>query len=484
MDTERPIRVRMAPSPTGHLHVGTARTTLFNWLFARRYGGTFVLRIEDTDVERSKDEFAHEIVTGLSWLGIDWDEGPYLAADGTWMSKGDYGPYVQSERSALYREHLERLLHEKKAYWCYCTKDELEAERERQQAAGEPTRYAGTCRAIATVPSDKTPQVIRIHVPEKTVSFDDLVRGTIETDLALLGDLAIARSLDSALYNFAVVVDDALMQISHVVRGEDHISNTPKQLMIFEALGFEPPTYAHLPLNLDANRKKLSKRTSEVSLLAYRDQGFLPSALLNFFALLGWHPSGDEEVFSPEELAAAFEIERVQKSGAIFDEAKLRWLNKEHLKRLHPETLAQLLRPFLPAESDVAVDVLERYVVAEQGRADTLLELANEATWLVSYEKPSAEALMGKQSDRALAREHLVLAAAQIFAIREEADWMVKFQAWIDEYADAHGKREVFWPIRVALSGSEKSPDPLTIIKVLGAEVAQQRLEESAETLA
>lgn len=473
----------MAPSPTGHLHVGTAKATLFNWLFARHYDGTFILRLEDTDAERSKDEFAREIVTGLHWLGLDWDEGPYLAADGTWMSKGEFGPYVQSERTALYRAQLEKLLASGAAYWCYCTKEELESERERQQAAGEPIIYSGTCRDLTPAPEGREPQVIRIRVPAKKVSFDDMVRGTIETDLALLGDMAIARSLDSALYNFAVVVDDASMQITHVVRGEDHISNTPKQLVIFEALGYVPPIYAHFPLNLDSDRKKMSKRTMEVSLMAYRDQGFLPSALLNFFALLGWHPSSDEEVMLPDELIKAFTIERVQKSGAIFDETKLRFINREHIKRLHPETLAKRLRPFLPADPEVAVDVLERYVVAEQGRADTLVELAEAAGWLTSYLSPLPEKLAGKGTLGG-AREHLETAAQKLAELQEQKDWLQEFESWIASYAELHGKREVFWPVRVALTGQEQSPDPITVMRVLGPADSLSRLRGAAENLA
>jgi len=481
---QAPIRVRMAPSPTGHLHVGTAKTALFNWLYARRYGGTFVLRIEDTDSERSRDEFAREIVQGLSWLGLDWDEGPYLAADGTWMSKGDLGPYVQSERGGLYRAHLERLLQEGKAYWCYCTKDELDAERARQQESADLVRYAGTCRALDGVPAGREAQVIRIRVPEKTVTFDDLVRGPIETDLALLGDLAIARSLDSALYNFAVVVDDALMRITHVIRGEDHISNTPKQLLVFEALGYEPPRYAHLPLNLDADRKKMSKRSAEVSLLAYRDQGFLPGALSNFLALLGWHPSGDQETFTPAELIDAFSIDRVQRSGAIFDEAKLRWLNREHLRHLPAETLARLLRPFLPEGSEVAPEVLDRFATAEQGRSDTLADLAASASWLVAYATPSRADLLPRQDDAGTAREHLMRLVETLEAHEEDPALLVHLEAWLAAYAETHGKREVFWPVRVALSGSAQSPDPLTLVTVLGPEESRRRLALAADTLA
>lgn len=480
--SERPVRVRMAPSPTGHLHVGTAKASLFNWMFARHYGGTFILRLEDTDVERSQDEYAREIVQGLQWLGIDWDEGPYLAPDGVWTSRGDFGPYKQSERTSHYRAALEKLLAEKKAYWCYCTKEELELERTAQQAEGISPKYSGKCRDLSEAPDGKTPQVIRLKVPEKTISFNDLVRGEITTDLTLIGDQAIARSLDSALYNFAVVVDDIAMEISHVVRGEDHISNTPKQLVVFEALGSDAPEYLHFSLNLDSDRKKLSKRNTEVSLLAYRDQGFLPAALTNFFALLGWHPAGDEEVFTLQELGNEFSIERVQKSGAVFDETKLRWLNREHIKRLPVESLAQLVQPFLPADAAVEIDVLERYVHAEKGRADTLVELAGEATWLVAYNAPKSDDLIPKDGSKDDSLAVLTQLHESLEALEGEA-WIQEVESELNNQAEAKGKRTVFWPVRVALSGQQKSPDPITLMQVLGIEVTKVRIEAAIAAL-
>lgn len=463
------IRVRMAPSPTGHLHVGTARAALFNYLYARHYGATFILRLEDTDQERSRDEFAREIVEGLEWMGMRWDEGPYVEG-GEWRSRGDFGPYLQSQRTETYRTYLERLLASGHAYWCYCTKEELEAERARQQEAKQAPRYAGTCRELSGAPEGKVAQVVRFKTPGGDVTFADVIRGEIKTDAALLDDFAIAKGLDAPLYNFAVVADDIEMQITHVIRGEDHISNTPKQLLIFAALGATPPRYAHLPLVLAADRTKLSKRTSETSLLAYRDQGFLPSALVNFFALLGWHPAGDREVLSPDELIAEFTIERVQKSGAVFDEAKLRHINREHIKLMDPRDLALALRPFF-AGANLSDEVLERFAAAEQGRADTLAEMAAGAAWLTSYELPGADVL-DRQGG---ARAHLEAAAAAAASGRLES--------WIAPYAEEHGKKEVYWPVRVALSGSEKSPDPVSLAAVLGPEESAARLAAAAQKL-
>ena len=482
--SDRPVRVRMAPSPTGHLHVGTAYPALFNYLFAHANQGAFILRNEDTDPERSKPEYAREIVTGLKWLGLKWDEGVDLSPEGELVERGDAGPYTQSARSAVYREHLERMLAEGTAYWCYCTKEELEAEHARQEAAGELLRYAGTCSGLTAPPPGKEPQVIRARTPDKEVAFTDLARGEIRNDASLFGDMAIARSLDSALYNFAVVVDDITMRISHVIRGEDHIPNTPKQVLLFEALGHEPPAYLHLSLILAPDRRKLSKRRNKVSLLAYRDEGFLPEAMCNFLALLGWHPSGDQEIFSLQELIAAFSPDRVQKSGAIFDETKLRWLNREYMKRLPTETLARRLRPFLPEGADLAPDVLDRFVEAERGRADTLAELAATAVWLTDYVPPSAAQLAGKESPDS-AHGHLEAAVSALAAIPADAvTWLTDLSAWLAARAEEHGKRQVFWPVRVALSGSEKSPDPVTLMQVLGREEAERRLRLAAEETA
>lgn len=482
MNPTSPIRVRMAPSPTGHLHVGTAYPALFNYLFAKAQGGTFILRNEDTDPERSKPEFAKEIVEGLHWLGLQWDEGIDLTDGGELTERGDRGPYTQSQRATLYREYLERLLAEGIAYWCYCTKEELDGERARQEAAGEPPRYAGTCRDLTQAPEGKAPQVIRFKTPEKLVVFTDLVRGEIKTDATLYGDLVIARSLDSALYNFAVVVDDLTMGITHVIRGEDHISNTPKQILIFEALGATPPTYGHLSLLLAPDRTKLSKRRNKTSLLQYRDEGFLPEAMCNFLALMGWHQSGDREVFTLPELIEAFSTDRLQKAGSVFDEVKLRWINREHMKLIAPTDLAQRLRPFMGPGAETVTDAtLEAYVVAEQGRADTLAELAAAAAWLTAYVPPGAQMLVPKDSTLEATRAYVV---AMRDVVTQSGDtWLSDLEQYLLRESEGAGKRAVYWPLRVALAGLEKSPDPMTLGKVLGREAALQRIEAALAAL-
>ena len=323
----------MAPSPTGPLHIGTARTTLFNWLFARGRDGTFILRIEDTDKERSKKEYEEELVEGLKWLGIEWDEFAR-----------------QSERTDLYRKYLEKLLTSGDAYYCYCTKEELEGQRQAMLASGVPPKYSGHCRNLAKPPTGRKPEVIRFKVPEIKVEFKDMIRGKVAFDAALLGDQVIAKDLDTPLYNFAVVIDDNEMRITHVIRGEDHLSNTPKQILIFRALGFDEPIFAHIPLILNPDRSKMSKRFADTALTQYREAGYLPEAIVNFLALLGWHPKDDKEILSAEDLIAEFDLARVQKAGAIFNQEKLDWLNREHMKKMSDKELAAAARPFIERE--------------------------------------------------------------------------------------------------------------------------------------
>jgi glutamyl-tRNA synthetase len=373
------IRVRFAPSPTGPIHVGSVRTALFSWLFARKYGGTFVLRIEDTDKERSEKRYDDELLQGLAWLGLDWDEGPQpigaggqLALDGI-SEKGEFGPYRQSERTAIYKKYLQQLIESGDAYYCYCTKEDIEAQRQAMLSQGLPPKYNGHCRNTPA-PEGKTPEVIRFKVPELKVEFKDLVRGKVVFDAALFGDIIIAKDLDTPLYNFAVVVDDALMQISHVIRAEDHLSNTPKQILMGRALGFAEPIYAHIPLILNADRSKMSKRFNDVALLNYRERGYVPEAMINFLALLGWHPHGDKEMLSREELIAEFDIDRVQQSGAVFNEEKLDWLNREHIKAMPIAEVAALAAPFFAKQNIVVRDeaLLERVIAVQIARAKTL----------------------------------------------------------------------------------------------------------------
>ena len=339
------IRVRIAPSPTGFLHIGTARTALFNWLFARQHGGTFILRLEDTDAERSTDEYADAICDGLQWLGIDWDEGP---AFGDVPEKGGYGPYRQAQRADLHRAEAQRLLDEGKAYKCFCTKDELDQLRERARAANRPMRDFNPWRDAAPAEVEAmgdAPYALRFRVPDGTFEIDDLIQGTVRTDSKELDDFVIVKPNGDPIFHLAVVVDDGLMKVSHVIRGDDHLSNTPRHVMLFEALGYPVPQFAHLPMVLTETGKKMSKRDLGADLLEWRRDGYLPETLINYIAFLGWNPGDDREVFTRDELVKEFSLERVSQSGARFDLKRVQHLNGVYIRRLAPEDLRDRLVP-------------------------------------------------------------------------------------------------------------------------------------------
>jgi glutamyl-tRNA synthetase len=338
-------RVRFAPSPTGYLHVGGARTALFNWLFARRLGGVFVLRIEDTDVERSSADMVEGILDGLRWLGLDWDEGPKIG--------GPHAPYFQSERRERYRAMADRLVAEGHGYFCYCTPEELKAKRDAAPGT-DVWKYDRTCcaltaDAIAARERDRVPRAVRFKVPDGTMRFNDLVHGPIEFDCANIEDFVILRSDGHPTYQLSVVADDVDMAITHVVRGDDHISNTPKQILLYRALGAEVPQFAHVPLILGPDKKRLSKRHGATSVMEYARQGVLAEAMVNFLALLGWSPGGNAEVLSRDELVRAFSLEGISGGNAVFNPDKLEWFNQQHIARLAPEELARRIKPSLEA---------------------------------------------------------------------------------------------------------------------------------------
>ncbi|HEX6868443.1 MAG TPA: glutamate--tRNA ligase, partial [Candidatus Limnocylindrales bacterium] len=346
-------RVRIAPSPTGPLHVGTARTALFNYLHARHVGGTFILRLEDTDVARSTIEFEKDILDGLHWLGLEWDEGPEVAGE---PSRGPHAPYRQMERLASYAAAADRLLAADQAYPCYCTPEELATDRAEQEAAKLPPRYVGRCATLTTAQREAhvaagRPGALRFRVGEGVVAFDDVVRGHVEIDVANLGgDFVIVRGDGTPLYHFVVVVDDAAMGITDVIRGEDHLSNTPKHVLLFRALGHEVPRFAHLPLILNPDRTKMSKRKSQTAIGDYIAQGFIREALVNYLALLGWATGTEEEILTLAEIVERFDIADVHKGGAVFDRERLEWLNGQWIRRLDADDLIDRLRPFLEAE--------------------------------------------------------------------------------------------------------------------------------------
>jgi glutamyl-tRNA synthetase len=469
------IRVRFAPSPTGYLHVGGVRTALYNWLMARAQDGTFILRIEDTDVERSTEAAVRAILDGLRWLRLDWDEGPEVG--------GPVGPYRQLERDALYREHVRRLVAEGKAYPCTCMAEELAARRDAARAAKQSLRQVCRCREAG--PAAGRRQAIRFHVAAKDpVAWDDLVQGRIKVAADEIDDFIILRSdeRETPVYNFAAVVDDALMGITHVVRGADHIPNTPRQILLYEALGYPVPIFGHIPLVLGADREKLSKRHGDVALHEYQAKGYLAEALVNYLVRLGWS-HGDQEVFTREELIKAFQIERVGASPGIFDRAKLDWLNGLYIRQTPPDVLAGLLAPFWPAAGVDPKTVQARGrawlveavpLFAERSR--TLVEMARAMAFMFApprEQDPKAVAKFLTPPHRHGLREvRDLLATAASFSAEA-------LEAAVRGLADSRGRKLVEYaqPIRVALTGTTVSPPIFPVLALLGREVILQRLD-------
>ncbi len=501
--SKKQVRVRLAPSPTGPFHVGTARTALFNWLFAKQNGGAFVLRIEDTDTERSEKRFETEIFDSLKWLGLDWDEGPQDAdsrgqnadergldwdADQRGKSSAsvsvvsapvcDFGPYRQSERKEIYKTYIERLLAERKAYYCYCTKEELEAERQTLLSQGLPPKYGGHCRNLSKPPAGKKPEVIRFKTPEASAEFKDIIRGKIAFNAGLLGDMVIAKDASTPLYNLANVIDDELMDITHVIRGEDHLSNTQKQILFIHALGFKEVAYAHLPLILNPDRSKMSKRFGDTALLEYRAKGYLPEAMVNFLVLLGWHPKTDREILSKEDMVAQFDLGRVQKAGAIFGEEKLEWLQREYLQKLSIEELASRLAPILEEKKIVASpEFAEKVVGAGKARIKNIREFADGAGFFFALPKYDGALLLyqGMQTPAEVKRI-LTTILDLLSEIKTEEIKREAVAELLKDFVAQEGRGAVLWPLRVALSGQRASPDPLEIIEVVGLEESKKRI--------
>lgn len=432
--TSKPVRTRIAPSPTGNLHVGTARTALFNELFARKYGGSFIVRLEDTDKQRSTREYEQNILEGLAWLGLSWDEGPDKG--------GSFGPYRQSERTQIYTTALHKLLDTGKASY------------------GEG-------------------ETIVLNVDPQEVVFEDSVRGSVHIHTNDFGgNFIIARTLQDPLFHLAVVVDDAAMEITHVIRGEDHLHNTAKHILIQRALEYETPVYAHLPLLLDERRAKLSKRSGETNLLAYRDMGYLPGAMLNYLALLGWSPKDDREFFAQAELIEAFSLEGIQKGGAIFSMHKLNAVNKEYMRKLTAKELTSLVAPYLGTSASMR---LEAAVATEQSRAITLKELAELIDWATDDWDGAYEAslLVWRKSSAETTTELLRKLSEKLAGIPDEDFEEKKLEklllAWIDQ--EGFGRGDTLWPMRVALTGREHSPGPFEVAGALGKKEALRRID-------
>lgn len=461
-------RCRFAPSPTGMLHVGNARTALYNWLFARHTGGDFLLRIEDTDVERSEVRYETQLIEDLRWMGMDWQEGPEIG--------GPHGPYRQSERLDIYRQHTDQLLREGKAYRCFCTNEELEAERQQAIAEHRPQVYSGKCRLLSTAESaaraaEGEPFAVRLHIPaERPLRFDDIVRGPVEFAAETVSDPILVRSSGVPVYNYVVTVDDALMEITHVIRGDDHISNTPKQVAIYEAFGWQVPKFAHLSTILGSDRERLSKRHGATSIASFREMGILPEALTNYLALLGWGAEGGtRETFTLDELTHEFKLERVTASPAVFDFDKLHWLNRHYLKQAAPERLIDLVWPFfadrLPSQNEAspALDTwVEHLIALFLPSTDTLNQLPAKAQFIFAFDAAAAKAEPENSALLATEAAQKVIAA---FAARVRthsgAVEPAQFKAWMNEIKTETGAKgkDLFHPVRIMLTGSHSGPE-------------------------
>jgi len=481
-------RVRFAPSPTGLLHVGNARTALYNWLFARHTGGEFLLRIEDTDLERSEARYEAQLLDDLHWLGLDWDEGPSREADGA--ERGRCGPYRQSERLNIYAEHTERLLAEGKAYRCFCTAEELAEEKAKAIAEHRPQVYSGRCRRLDEAGIQErmqsgAPFAVRLKIGSDPLRFHDLVRGTVEFAAETVSDPILVRSATSAsagvpVYNYVVTVDDALMQITHVIRGDDHLSNTPKQVAIYQAFGWAVPEFAHLSTILGADRERLSKRHGATSIATFRETGYLPEALVNYLGLLGWgSEDGKTETFTLDELTRAFTLERVTTSPAIFDFDKLNWLNRHFLKQAQPERISTLSWGYfadrLGTESAASPALhawFSQLIALFLPAVDSLSELPGKAALVFGFEVDEAR----RNEENAV-----VLAADSAQTVLDEMNRRVAahkgpvtpevFKGWMNDIKTTTGikGKELFHPVRIAMTGVHSGPEFDKLIPLIEA---------------
>lgn len=475
------VKVRFAPSPTGPLHIGGARSALFNYLYARKTGGELVLRIEDTDLERSRREYEEEIITSLHWLGLQWQEGVDVG--------GPHGPYRQTERLETYQAYARQLLEAGLAYPCYCSEEELEAERQGLLAAGDIVRYSGKCRHLtegerAEREAAGIKPALRFRVPEQTeFVVEDLVRGRVVFHSDNEGDFIIVKSDGIPTYNFAVAVDDSLMGVTDIVRAEEHLSNTPRQLMIYQALGLEVPRFAHISLILGEDRQKMSKRHGATSLIQYREMGYLPAALFNFLALLGWSPEGEEEILTPDEIAAAFSLERVSKSPAVFNIEKLNWLNQQYIKKLDSQELLDLLKPFLEQSACYqdfqACSNIKQLLMVETIR-DQLVCLKDAGDLIdiffteVKPEADAAELLRSCQADEVLAQ----FAGQYPGAVSPD-----EIRAYLKKLVKENKlkPKDVYMPLRCALTGRMHGPDLPNMIFIWGRAECRRRIEKAME---
>ena len=463
MKKER-VRVRFAPSPTGFLHVGNARTALFNWLFVRGLQGGFVLRIEDTDIERSASEYEKRLIEDLRWIGLDWDEGPDVG--------GDLGPYRQSQRLDIYKSHTLKLLEERKAYHCFCSPEEIEREREKALSSGKMPVYSGKCRSISLDDARKRldageQATVRLRIPNSgSLSYHDIVRGTLTFDLALFGDPILVRSNGLPAYNYAVVIDDVLMKITHVIRGEDHISNTPRQLLTYQAFSFPPPQFAHLSMVMGVDNTRLSKRHGATAVDQFEKQGILPSALFNYLALLGWAPPEGMEILTKSELVSFFDLKKVSRSSAIFDYDKLHWINRQHMKKLSSRRKAELAylhmkdAEILPKKmSNAHWEWLEEAVDILIERVDRFSDIPQQILMLIEFSPSEMKEEAREELKTECASKVIKLFQERISEIEIfDYDKFASIAQEVKKETGCKGK-DLYHPLRIALTTKESGLD-------------------------
>ncbi|MBD3288537.1 glutamate--tRNA ligase [candidate division KSB1 bacterium] len=469
-------RVRFAPSPTGHLHIGNARTAILNWLFARHVGGTFILRIEDTDPERSKSEYVNRIYEDLNWLGIQWDEGP--------DTEGEFGPYRQSMRFELYQRYANKLREEGKAYNCYCTPEELEQMRKDAVREGRQVTYNRKCLHLSDAEEQELihagrKPAVRFKVPEGQVEFEDVVKGTISFDVENIGDFVIMRAEGIPTYNFACVVDDSLMQISHVIRGDDHVSNTPRQILLTQALGMDVPLYAHIPMILGADRMRLSKRHGATSVDEYRAKGYIPEALINFLSLLSWSSQSGDEILSVDRLIKEFDFSRISKSAAVFNVEKLDWMNGQYIREMDVEKLTQLAIPFFDKAGYETTDYekTKKIVAALQDKIDYLEQIIDQAKIFfqdhITIDETDARAVIRKDTSQKVFWSFL----RELRNIdRIDVDIFRNIMKSVQKETGIMG-RDLWMPIRVALTGKVHGPELPVVIELFGKDKCQRLVE-------